>query len=173
MICMISGFKWQYAARLHADKLKRYIHKLNGKLGIKNFNMRLAASEVSDALTGYSHNAVSASNSHFSSQPCSFFLKERVLDQSGNLGTLGAGCTSLTTFRTQVTPVCMKTRLPIFMSDRIPQLNPDYFWLGAGEVDLKVGMSAHQFVNAYKPCVIDCTYNDEVPVENTSCLSKD
>lgn len=53
----------QYAARLHADKLKRFLHKLNGKLGIKNFNMRLAPADVSDALTGYTHNAVSRPSS--------------------------------------------------------------------------------------------------------------
>ena len=48
----------QYAARLHAEKLKRYLANLNGKLGSKNFNMRLAPSQISDRLTSYTHNAV-------------------------------------------------------------------------------------------------------------------
>ena len=64
----------------------------------------------------------------------------------------------------------MATRLPIIMSHCIEQLRPDFFWLGAGEVDLKVGMSAAQFIAAYKPIVVDCTY-EEVPAGNTSCLS--
>ena len=55
----------QYAARLHAEKLKRYLAKLNGKLGSKSFNMRLAPSEVSDRLTSYTHNAVCVAQSSF------------------------------------------------------------------------------------------------------------
>ena len=104
----------QYAARLHAEKLKRAIHKLNGKLGIRHFNLRLAAEDVSDQLSGYKHNAV--------------------------------------------TPVCMATELPIVMSHRIAQLDSGFFWLGAGEPDLKLGMPVQQFVDAYTPLVIDCTY---------------
>lgn len=69
----------------------------------------------------------------------------------------------------QVTPICMKTRLPIFMSDRIEQLPTDFFWLGAGEVDLKVGMPVQQFIAAYKPILVDCTYENAAP--NASCLS--
>lgn len=65
----------------------------------------------------------------------------------------------------------MKTRLPIIMSHRIHELDPQFFWLGAGEVDLKVGMPVSQFLEAYKPLVIDCSY-DEPATENSSCLSK-
>ena len=58
-------FAVQYAARLHAEKLKRYLAKLNSKLGSKNFNMRLAPSEISDRLTSYTHNAVRVAQSCF------------------------------------------------------------------------------------------------------------
>lgn len=58
-----------------------------------------------------------------------------------------------------VSPIGIKTRLPIIMSHRIAQLNPDFFWLGAGEVDLKVGLSAAEFVEKYHPHVVDCTYD--------------
>lgn len=37
-----------------------------------------------------------------------------------------------------------------------------FFWLGAGEVDLKVGLHAQEFVRAYGAHVVDCTY-DEAP----------
>lgn len=59
-----------------------------------------------------------------------------------------------------VSPVGIKTQLPIILSHRIAQLAPDEFWLGAGEVDLKVGMSAAEFIKVYQPHVVDCTYDD-------------
>ncbi|EFJ41241.1 hypothetical protein VOLCADRAFT_107762 [Volvox carteri f. nagariensis] len=85
----------QYTARLHADKLKVGVQELGGrKFGRQYYNMRLAAEEVNDQLTGFSHNAV--------------------------------------------TPICMRERLPILMSHHIAKLQPREFWLGAGEVDLKL-----------------------------------
>jgi prolyl-tRNA editing enzyme YbaK/EbsC (Cys-tRNA(Pro) deacylase) len=59
-----------------------------------------------------------------------------------------------------VSPIAIKTRLPIILSHKIAALEPDVFWLGAGEVDLKVGMSAADFVRGYEPHVVDCTYDD-------------
>ncbi|GIL54987.1 hypothetical protein Vafri_10665 [Volvox africanus] len=106
----------QYTARLHADKLKVGVQELGGrKLGRQYYNMRLAAEEVNDRLTGFSHNAV--------------------------------------------TPICMRERLPILMSHRIAKLQPGEFWLGAGEVDLKVGLNVDEFITAYQPFVLDCTYD--------------
>jgi len=61
-----------------------------------------------------------------------------------------------------VSPIGIKTQMPIIMSHRIPQLRPDEFWLGAGEVDLKVGLSVAEFVSVYKPCIVDCTYDDGI-----------
>ncbi|GLC41642.1 hypothetical protein PLESTB_000693600 [Pleodorina starrii] len=106
----------QYTARLHADKLRVAVQELSGrKFGRQYFNMRLAPEEVNDALTGYSHNAVS--------------------------------------------PIGMRERLPMLLSHRIARLQPGEFWLGAGEVDLKVGMNVDEFIAAYQPFVIDCTYD--------------
>ena len=52
----------QYAARLHAEKLKRCLYQsqkaAGGTLGTKAFNMRLCPEDVSDRLTGFQHNAV-------------------------------------------------------------------------------------------------------------------
>ncbi|KAG2434874.1 hypothetical protein HYH02_012074 [Chlamydomonas schloesseri] len=108
----------QYTARLHADKLKVALCELGGRrFGRQYYNMRLAPEEVNDALTGYSHNAVS--------------------------------------------PIGMKEDLPIILSSKITQLDPPLFWMGAGEVDLKVGMDVQEFIEAYKErlFVIDCTYD--------------
>jgi len=105
----------QYTARLHAEKLKTFIHRLSqGQVGKQYYNMRLAPEDVSDELSGYSHNAV--------------------------------------------TPLGIKTPLPIILSHRIAELQPSFFFLGAGEVDLKVGMPSEEFIQQYKPFVADCTY---------------
>ncbi|KAF8060054.1 hypothetical protein HT031_004993 [Scenedesmus sp. PABB004] len=105
----------QYTARLNADKLKSHIHRLaGGKVGKQYFNMRLCPEDVSDALSGYEHNAVS--------------------------------------------PIGIKTPLPVVLSHRIPALRPDFFFIGAGETDLKVGLSAAEFVDRYRPFVLDCTH---------------
>lgn len=56
-----------------------------------------------------------------------------------------------------VSPIGIKTRLPIIFSHKIAELQPDFFWLGAGEVDLKVGMKAADFIEVYNPLVYDCT----------------
>ncbi len=59
-----------------------------------------------------------------------------------------------------VTPVGMAHPIPIVLSHKILELDPPFFWMGGGEVDLKLGLSAPQFVAAYSPLVVDCTYND-------------
>lgn len=39
-----------------------------------------------------------------------------------------------------VTPIGMSERLPVILSDRIARLAPPMFWMGGGEVDLKLGL---------------------------------
>ena len=56
-----------------------------------------------------------------------------------------------------VTPVGMSTPLPILLSHHIADLHPNFFWMGGGEVDLKLGMFVSDFVTAYKPWVLNCT----------------
>ena len=56
-----------------------------------------------------------------------------------------------------VTPMACATRIPLIISHKIPALSPDFFWLGSGEVDLKVGFSAAKFIEVYQPYVADCT----------------
>ncbi len=104
----------QYAAKLHGEKVKRFLHRMNGKLGVRYFRPRQAPFETSEKLSGY---------------------------PSGS-----------------VTPVGLKTPLPLILSDEIANLQPDFFWMGGGEELLKLGISVQEFVNAYKPFVVDCTY---------------
>ncbi|KAI8476137.1 MAG: YbaK/prolyl-tRNA synthetase-like protein [Monoraphidium minutum] len=63
-----------------------------------------------------------------------------------------------------VSPVGLAARVPIILSHRITQLTPDFFFMGGGEVDLKLGLSAADFAAAYagQPLMVaDCTYDDE------------
>jgi prolyl-tRNA editing enzyme YbaK/EbsC (Cys-tRNA(Pro) deacylase) len=76
--------------------------------------------------------------------------------------------TAAVVFNLQVSPIGMSTRLPIVISHCIPVLQPDFFFLGGGEVDVKMGLSAAAFVEAYQPLVVDCTYASS---QNASCLS--
>lgn len=105
----------QYSARLHTDKLNKFVHQLAaGRCGKANVNMRLCPEEVSNDLSGFEHNAVS--------------------------------------------PIGIKEQLPMIMDNKILKLDPDFFILGAGEVDLKVGISARDFFAQYQPFVTDLTY---------------
>lgn len=53
-----------------------------------------------------------------------------------------------------VTPVGMKTQLPIVLAKDIADLDIDEFWIGGGEVDLKIGMAVSDFIKAYGPVIV-------------------
>ncbi|XP_024363905.1 uncharacterized protein [Physcomitrium patens] len=57
-----------------------------------------------------------------------------------------------------VTPIGMRTDIPVILSDAIVQLSPRFFWLGGGEVDLKLGTKTDEFIKIVKPFITDCTY---------------
>ena len=49
--------------------------------------------------------------------------------------------------RNATTPFLMKTDLPILLSKPISALKPAQFWLGGGEVELKLGISVAEFLS--------------------------
>jgi Uncharacterized conserved protein len=57
-----------------------------------------------------------------------------------------------------ITPFLMKNNIVVLLSDSILQLNPQYFWMGGGEVDLKLGMSVEEFISVVNPLVCDTNY---------------
>ncbi|CAI7834701.1 unnamed protein product [Closterium sp. NIES-53] len=57
-----------------------------------------------------------------------------------------------------VAPIGTRTPIPVIISDRILALRPRYFWMGGGEVDLKLAMAADDFLSLLNPYVVDCTY---------------
>ena len=54
----------------------------------------------------------------------------------------------------------MNIRVPIILSDRISKLQPPYFYLGGGEVDLKLGIDVSEFINILNPYIADITIDD-------------
>ena len=53
------------------------------------------------------------------------------------------------------TPFLMKSAMPIILTARVTELQPAYFWMGGGEVELKLGMSVQEFVQVTKAYVAD------------------
>ncbi|KAG0472621.1 hypothetical protein HPP92_014040 [Vanilla planifolia] len=56
-----------------------------------------------------------------------------------------------------VTCVGMKTDIPVILDEAITKLQPDFFWLGGGEVDLKLGIRTAEFISTVKPFIVSCT----------------
>eukprot|EP00850_Spirogloea_muscicola_P005416 SM000024S07878 [mRNA] locus=s24:1025102:1026357:- [translate_table: standard] len=105
----------QYTARLHAEKVRVFVHSLSGgQVPKKRYNMRLAPEDESAELTAFEHNAV--------------------------------------------TPIGMRTRIPVILSEAIIKLEPPFFWMGGGEVDLKLGMQTEDFISSVQPLIADCSY---------------
>jgi len=59
-----------------------------------------------------------------------------------------------------ITPFLMKTEIKVVLSKAITELKPRYFWMGGGEVDLKLGMSVEEFLQVCNPIVADLTYGN-------------
>lgn len=47
----------------------------------------------------------------------------------------------------------------VILDEAIVKLNPDFFWLGGGEIDLKLGIRTSEFINYVKPFIINCSGN--------------
>ncbi|CAH9102582.1 unnamed protein product [Cuscuta epithymum] len=56
-----------------------------------------------------------------------------------------------------VTCIGMKTNIPVILDEAITKLKPDFFWLGGGEIDLKLRMNCQEFIDYVKPFIINCS----------------
>ncbi|KAK4389469.1 hypothetical protein Sango_2283900 [Sesamum angolense] len=56
-----------------------------------------------------------------------------------------------------VTCIGMKTDIPVILDEAITKLNPDFFWLGGGEIDLKLGIRTSEFINYVNPFIVNCS----------------
>ncbi|WVZ26383.1 hypothetical protein V8G54_004927 [Vigna mungo] len=58
-----------------------------------------------------------------------------------------------------VTCIGMKTDIPVILDEAIVKLTPDFFWLGGGEVDLKLGIRTSQLIKFINPFIVNCSSN--------------
>ena len=58
--------------------------------------------------------------------------------------------------------MCLSTHPCMLLLRRIAELQPPeaLMWLGGGEPDLKLGFRAADFIRAYQPWILDCTYDE-------------
>lgn len=56
-----------------------------------------------------------------------------------------------------VTCIGMQTDIPVILDEGIVKLSPDFFWLGGGEIDLKLGIRTSEFINYVKPFIVNCS----------------
>ena len=42
-------------------------------------------------------------------------------------------------------PVMLKTRLPVLLSEAVAKIEPSFFWMGGGELRLKLGLTVRDF----------------------------
>lgn len=56
-----------------------------------------------------------------------------------------------------VTCIGMNTDIPVILDEAIAKLNPDFFWLGGGEIYLKLGIRTSQFIDFVKPFIVPCS----------------
>ncbi|KAL5207175.1 hypothetical protein ABZP36_031610 [Zizania latifolia] len=56
-----------------------------------------------------------------------------------------------------VTCIGMETDIPVIIDEAITKFDDDFFWLGGGEGDLKLGMRTSQFQNTFNPFMVKCS----------------
>ncbi|KAH0648693.1 hypothetical protein KY285_033941 [Solanum tuberosum] len=45
----------------------------------------------------------------------------------------------------------------VILDEAITNLNPDFFWFGVDEIDLKLGIRTSEFINFVKPFIVNCS----------------
>lgn len=48
-------------------------------------------------------------------------------------------------------------KFQVILDEAITKLSPDFFWLGGGEIDLKLGVRTSEFLDFVKPFVVPCS----------------
>jgi prolyl-tRNA editing enzyme YbaK/EbsC (Cys-tRNA(Pro) deacylase) len=54
-----------------------------------------------------------------------------------------------------ISPIGMTARMPVIIAKQIAELVPDWFWLGGGQVDLKLGFKVSEFISRLGAHVAD------------------
>lgn len=75
---------------------------------------------------------------------------------------LAEDCAGVTGYEPNgVTPLGLKTKMPVVIAKQIAQLDPPTFWLGAGEVSLKWRVERDEFAKVFNPVVLDFAVTEE------------
>jgi prolyl-tRNA editing enzyme YbaK/EbsC (Cys-tRNA(Pro) deacylase) len=111
---------------------------------IVQYEARLNAEKVMKTMKEYQ-------NSHSSHKLPRKSFHFRHADEEVALRLTGYGHNAITTF-------LMKSDIPVLISKAITRLQPCYFWMGGGEVELKIGISVEEFVQVCNPLISDTTY---------------
>eukprot|EP00177_Eucheuma_denticulatum_P002218 GFKZ01003970.1.p1 GENE.GFKZ01003970.1~~GFKZ01003970.1.p1 ORF type:complete len:279 (-),score=26.58 GFKZ01003970.1:150-863(-) len=75
---------------------------------------------------------------------------------------LAGDCEGVTGYEPNaVTPLGIRTRMPVVVAKQVAQLEPGEFWLGGGEVSLKWRVEWEEFKKAFSPIVLDFAQLEE------------
>lgn len=155
------------SAKFDAERLKRALcERAAGAAPAKGFNLRLAADGAAEELAGYSHGGVTPVGAR-----CGLLGSKGQVVVAGEQGGGGGGrkeggsasaassASSEPTSSSASSPTTTPTtEVPVVLSSRVARL-PE-FWMGAGEVDLKMCVSTREFIERYDPIVADVMHGD-------------
>ena len=133
-------------ARVDAERLKReLVSRAEGFAPAKAFNLRLAKEGAAEAMTGFVPGAVTPVGAlcGLLGSRGQVVLPGRRRRGEGEEGEEGARATE---------------EIPVVLSSRVARL-PE-FWMGGGEVDLKLCLCTRDFIGAYDPVVADVIHGD-------------
>jgi len=132
-------------ARFDAERLKReLLSNTEGFAPAKAFNLRLAKDGVAESMTGFVHGAVTPVGAL-----CGLLGSKGQVVSKGKEGKEGFGEGGEEEGRSEI---------PVVLSSRIAKL-PE-FWMGGGEVDLKLCLSTKDFIRAYDPLIAEIMHGD-------------
>lgn len=138
--------QYHSARGFDAERLKKeLLARTEGFAPAKAFNLRLAKDGVAEALTGFAHGAVTPVGSS-----CGLLGSSGQVVSRGQQRGRGEG---------EDEGEGARGEIPLVLSSRVARL-PE-FWMGGGEVDLKLCASTEDFVRAYDPIVADVMHGDE------------
>jgi hypothetical protein len=135
--CVVS-----YATKLSAADLMRIVKRLNEEAGRpaptnKDLHFRLA--EGTSVLLG-----------RRPGQPRGAILTRRV----SPVRAFPSDCVGVTGYSPNgVTPIGLKTSMPVVLDRDVARLEPPTFWMGGGEVNLKVSVDVADFIAAFDPII--------------------
>ncbi|GFQ04488.1 hypothetical protein PHJA_002592700 [Phtheirospermum japonicum] len=124
----------QYTARFNAEIVKNFLYALNnGKISKKKFNYK------------YNNCQFYGDDSEFLTRP----------NHAVRLAPEEASAKLTGYEHNGVTCIGMKADIPVILDESIVKLKPDFFWLGSGEIDHKLGIRTSEFIDYVKPFIIN------------------